>query len=93
MSLRVHIQLKTVMTWVLLLTLLAPAFASAQERDLRAIADNTPYTDQMVVTLKSTTTRTAIDTVFWRQFGDTATRSGLARASYKRTMSDTRYVL
>ena len=93
MALRVHVQMKTVMTWVLLLALLAPAFVSAEERNISAVTDTTPYTDQMVVTLKSTVTRSAVDTLFWRQFGDTAQRSGLARASYKRAMSDTRHVL
>ncbi|NBU63056.1 MAG: hypothetical protein EBS29_00890 [Chloroflexia bacterium] len=79
--------------WMLVLALLAPALLFAQESDVSAVADTTPYTDQLVVTLKSTANRSAVDTLFWRQFGDTAQRSGLARASYKRAMSGTRYVL
>jgi serine protease len=70
-----------------------PVFVSAQEREISAVTDTTPYTDQMVVTLKSTVTRSAVDTTFWRQFGDTSQRMALARATYKRAMSTTRHVL
>jgi len=88
-----RVQIKTLMAWVLLLALLVPTFVSAQESDISAVTDTTPYTDQMVVTLNSTATRSVVDTAYWRQFGDTAQRSGLARASYKRPISDTQHVL
>ena len=93
MALRGRIQMNTVITVLLLLGLLAPAMASAEERGISAVTDTTPFTDQMVVTLKTTATRSAVDTIFWRQFGDTAQQNGLSRASYKRAMNGTRVVL
>ena len=61
-----HTRIKALVAWVLLLALLAPTFVSAQESDVSTVTDTTPYTDQMVVTLNSTATRSVVDTVFWR---------------------------
>ena len=56
------------------------------------VAD-TPYTDQFVVTLKNTDTRTMRDTLFWRQFGDSALRNSLPGAQYKRMLDHGMFVL
>jgi len=84
--------LKSSIVWVVLMALLLPSVVSAQEA-VASTDDQTPVTDQMIVFLNANTTRAADDTLFWRQFGDTSTRSGLARGVYKRAVGARGHVL
>ncbi len=92
MGIRMNRRLSVVIAWVLLIGLLMPTVVSAQESPV-AVDANTAVTDQMIVYLKSTASRSAADTLFWRQFSDSAARSGLARGTYKRAVGENGHVL
>jgi len=78
----------------MLTAMLLPSVVSAQAQEFVAPAsDAAGRTDQMIVYLTPNTARAASDTVFWRQFGDSAARSGLARGSYKRAFGARGHVL
>jgi len=92
MGIRINRRLHAIVVSVLSLVLMMPIIVSAQEAP-QPPSDVTPVTDQMIVYLNTNTSRSAADTTFWRQFSDTAARSGLARGTYKRAFGERGHVL